>query len=69
MSCARCEDCKKKIGLMSFPCQHCKKDYCLKHRTPEEHKCPADYRNTLLKVHEEKIMNAVVHDTHNYVKI
>ncbi len=32
--------CKKKLrGLDDYPCKYCHKEFCDKHRTPEEHKC------------------------------
>jgi len=40
----RCSQCKIKVGLMSFTCS-CNKEYCVKCRYPEEHKCTFDYKS------------------------
>ncbi len=38
-----CEGCKAKLLITSFACK-CEKYYCDKHRHPEIHSCPYDYR-------------------------
>ena len=35
-------DCKKKIGLVKFPCK-CGKTFCSLHRLAENHNCTFDY--------------------------
>jgi len=40
----RCVCCNVKVGLMSFTCS-CGKEYCMKCRYPEEHKCTFDYKS------------------------
>ena len=35
----RCEFCKKKFGGFEFTCSYCKKDFCVKCRLQEDHKC------------------------------
>lgn len=34
----RCNNCKKKLGLMAYTCK-CEKLFCIKHLHPEEHAC------------------------------
>ena len=40
----RCVCCNARVGLMSFTCS-CDKEYCMKCRYPEEHKCTFDYKS------------------------
>ena len=40
----RCVCCNVRVGLMSFTCS-CGKEYCMKCRYPEEHKCTFDYKS------------------------
>ncbi|KAM7491666.1 hypothetical protein LguiA_034587 [Lonicera macranthoides] len=40
----RCENCKKRVGLIGFGCSHCGGLYCGTHRYPEEHSCPFDFK-------------------------
>lgn len=40
----RCVNCRVKTGLMSFTCS-CNKEYCIRCRFPEEHKCTFDYKS------------------------
>jgi len=40
----RCSECKVKVGLMSFTCS-CNKEFCIKCRFPEEHKCTFDFKS------------------------
>ena len=40
----RCACCNARTGLMSFSCS-CNKEYCMKCRMPEEHKCTFDYKS------------------------
>lgn len=39
------EGCAKKLTLTSFPCK-CKKQFCDKHRYPEEHACTFDFQES-----------------------
>lgn len=40
----RCSDCRKRLNITnSFPCR-CEGIFCAKHRHPEFHKCPIDYK-------------------------
>lgn len=45
-----CWDCKRKVGLLGFPCK-CDYVFCGKHRYAEDHKCSFDYRQQ----HQEKL--------------
>ena len=38
-----CNQCNKKIGLMSFTCK-CENNFCIKHRFPDSHDCSFDYK-------------------------
>ncbi len=42
---------------MEYPCRFCVKIYCLKHRTPEDHACPADLKEKIQldKVEAQKV--------------
>lgn len=35
----KCASCFAKISLLKFKCPCCTKDFCTKHRLPEDHKC------------------------------
>ena len=39
----RCEECKKKVGLLGLKCR-CGKLYCSSHVTAETHNCSFDYK-------------------------
>jgi len=43
-------ECKAKLRLTDINCAYCKTHYCMKHRLPEQHNCPHDFR----KVHKEQ---------------
>ena len=34
----RCEQCKKKLGVMEYRCK-CEKLFCISHLQPQEHTC------------------------------
>ena len=36
----KCYFCNKKLGLVSFDCESCEKNFCTSCRYPEIHKCP-----------------------------
>lgn len=38
----RCEQCKKKLGVMEYVCK-CEKLFCITHLKPEEHHCGFDH--------------------------
>ena len=40
----RCFNCNTKMGLLGITCSNCNFIYCIKCRSPEEHKCDVDYR-------------------------
>ena len=40
---SRCHTCKKKLGLVSFPCK-CEFIFCSKHRYSSQHSCTYDYK-------------------------
>jgi hypothetical protein len=40
---ARCEQCKKKLGLQEYTCK-CKKVFCISHLHAEQHSCTFDYK-------------------------
>ncbi len=39
----RCEQCKKKLGVMEYKCK-CGRVFCITHLHAEEHKCTYDYK-------------------------
>jgi predicted nucleic acid binding AN1-type Zn finger protein len=57
----RCEleECRKKTIYM-FDCR-CKKNFCIKHRCPEEHECTFNYKvNTAQpKIESDKMKNRI----------
>jgi predicted nucleic acid binding AN1-type Zn finger protein len=65
----RCTCCKKKIGLLNFKCNYCKNDYCVYHRTPEDHKCEKDYKTVSKEKNAEKLINNYIPESHNYTVI
>lgn len=40
---SRCEQCKKKLGVMEYKCK-CGKIFCISHLHAEEHNCTYDYK-------------------------
>ncbi len=40
---AKCNMCKKKVGLMPFKCK-CQLEFCSLHRAPEDHECTYDFK-------------------------
>ena len=43
------ETCKKKIHISCINCGYCKIYYCAKHRLPEQHNCPHDFKRVYEK--------------------
>ena len=43
------DKCKRKIKITDFKCAYCKLYYCQKHRLPEQHNCPYNFK----KAHED----------------
>jgi predicted nucleic acid binding AN1-type Zn finger protein len=39
----RCEQCKKKLGVMAYVCK-CEKQFCISHLQPQEHQCAYDHK-------------------------
>jgi hypothetical protein len=39
----RCEQCKKKLGIIEYKCK-CEKLFCISHLHAEEHNCTFDYK-------------------------
>jgi len=39
---SKCFQCKKKVGLLGYPCK-CGSTFCKLHRLPEEHECDFDF--------------------------
>jgi hypothetical protein len=39
----RCEQCKKKLGIMEYKCK-CEKLFCISHLRAEEHNCTYNYK-------------------------
>jgi len=39
----RCEQCKKKLGIMEYVCK-CEKRFCISHLQPQEHGCTFNYK-------------------------
>jgi len=56
----RCQlpDCKKKLGLidLSIGSCKCKKNFCIKHYSPDEHTCDFDYRKESKELLEKKLV-------------
>lgn len=60
---ARCNNCKKKMGVMEFTCK-CENKFCNKCLMPELHNCSYDFRSqskeklkmSLVKVVNEKVI-------------
>lgn len=53
--CKRCDQCKKKLGIMEYKCK-CEKLFCISHLYFKEHNCTYDYKTegiTLLKTQIE----------------
>ncbi|OMJ82932.1 hypothetical protein SteCoe_16266 [Stentor coeruleus] len=49
----KCAFCYKRLGPLSFKCR-CFSSFCTKHRHPEEHHCPYDYKAAgIKKISEE----------------
>ncbi len=40
---AKCNLCKKKVGLLPFKCK-CSLEFCSLHRAPEDHMCSYDFK-------------------------
>ncbi|KAI4369974.1 hypothetical protein MLD38_018363 [Melastoma candidum] len=40
----RCAVCKKRVGLLGFPCLHCEDVFCGSHRHTEDHSCGVDLK-------------------------
>ncbi len=40
---ARCEQCKKRLGVMEYKCK-CGKLFCISHLHAEEHNCNFNYK-------------------------
>ena len=56
---ARCNECRKKLGVMEFTCK-CEKKFCRGCLLPEMHKCTYDFKNEgkkLLETHLVKVAN------------
>jgi hypothetical protein len=49
---ARCDFCKKKLGIMEYKCK-CEKVFCISHLQPEIHSCLYDYKSDGLKLLKE----------------
>ncbi len=45
----RCEQCRKRVGLLGIQCR-CLKIFCAKHSAAEEHNCTFDYKKEGRKV-------------------
>lgn len=45
---ARCDLCKKKLGLMEYRCK-CERVFCISHLQPEIHLCSYDYKSEGIK--------------------
>lgn len=43
MPSSRCEQCKKKLGIMEYKCK-CGKLFCISHLQAETHNCSYDYK-------------------------
>lgn len=45
---SRCEQCKKKLGLLGIKCK-CGKDLCITHIAYEAHTCSFDYKSEAIE--------------------
>jgi len=54
MPSARCDTCKKKLGVMEYRCK-CEKVFCITHLQPEEHACTHDYRTEKQSVLKQQL--------------
>lgn len=48
-----CQECNKKIKLMSFSCK-CGNKYCMKHMSPIDHNCVFNFKEE----HKKKILKS-----------
>lgn len=62
----RCVYCKKNITIMNFPCNYCKNNYCVRHRTPEDHNCEKDYKSIAIEKNAKILLSNSIPDSHNY---
>lgn len=59
----KCYHCKKKMQLgLNFKCK-CEKEFCLKHKNPEDHECTFDFQlsgKEKIKIENPLIINEKV---------
>lgn len=63
------ENCRQRLGLMSFKCSACERLFCVKHRLPEDHECVRDYKQMARLNLQQKMAKDTFADTHHYVKL
>lgn len=60
------QKCKKSISIFRFKCSYCQKEYCTKHRLPEEHSCESNFKE------KDKLKECLekqhVKDSHGYIQ-
>ena len=65
----RCHACAQKLGLMVFRCSCCEQDFCISHRTPEDHACPVDFKTAALEKYKKGVDLKPIGDNRNYISI
>src|SRR3990172_8674755 len=45
----RCENCGENTYWLPFHCRRCNRDFCSKHRLPEDHTCPGLKRGNIFE--------------------
>lgn len=70
MECERleCNICHKSLSLIRFKCVYCNNDFCIKHRTPEDHICTHDFKKDNKARLKTSLESCAVKETHGYVK-
>ncbi len=65
----KCAKCKKIIKEVPFTCRYCGKDFCLKHRLPENHDCkPFREHESHNQERWQNIIKSVFHRENRYIK-
>ena len=54
----RCNNCNKKIKLISYSCK-CEKEFCVKCKNPEDHKCDFDFKKHQQEILRKKLITVV----------
>jgi membrane associated rhomboid family serine protease len=51
----KCDLCEQEIDYLPFRCRYCGKQYCKKHRIPENHSCSFEFRNDPFAVKNKQL--------------